>query len=271
MAIITISRGTFSGGKTLAECLGSRLGYPVLSRENTVAEASRTYGISEEEVSSALADPPPFWQQVPGKRLAYLRCITAVLLQHAEKGNLVYHGNAGHLLVGGISHVLRIRVIANMEFRIQAAIKMMNCGREEAIAYIEKVDNKRQKWSHFLYGVQWNDPSLYDAVLNLERMTIDSACMAISQMVGLEDFKVTPASKKAQEDLLLSSKVWIALARDKRTEAAFINVLAEQGRVAIRGKAGSGKVIDAIPLVARQIPGVKDVVMEVGVGSDWYW
>lgn len=271
MAIITISRGTFSGGKTLAECLGNQLGYPVLSREDTVAEASGTYGISEEEVSSALAEPPTFWQQVPGKRLAYLKCITAVLLQHAERGNLVYHGNAGHLLVGGISHVLRIRVIAHMDFRIQAAMRQMNCGREEAVSYIEKIDKKRQKWTYFLYGVQWDDPFLYDAVLSLERMGIDSACMTISHMVEMEDFKVTPASEKAQQDLLLSSKVWIALAKDKRTKAAFVNVLADQGKVAIRGKAGSGKVIDAIPVVARQIPGVKDVVTEVGVGSDWYW
>lgn len=271
MAIVTISRGTFSGGKMLAERLGAQLGYPVLSREETLSEASRAYGISEEEVSSALADPPSFWQQVPGKRLAYLKCITAVLLRHAEEENLVYHGHAGHLLVGPISHVLRVRIIANLEFRVNAAMKQMGFGREEAVAYIEKIDRKRQKWTQFLYGVQWDDPSLYDAVLNLDRVSIETACTAISHMVGLEDFRTTPSSRKAQQDLLLSSTVWIALAKDKRTEAAFVNVVADQGRVTIRGKAGSGKVIDAIPSVAGQVPGVKDVVTDVGVGSDWYW
>jgi cytidylate kinase len=271
MAIITISRGTFSGGKTLAECIGNQMGYPVLSREDTLIEASKTYGISEVEVSSAMADPPHFWEQVPGKRLAYVKCFTAVLLRHAENANLVYHGNAGHLLLGGISHVLRIRVIANMEFRIDAAMKLMNCNREEAIDYVEKVDKKRQKWTSFLYGVQWDDPSLYDAVLNLDRTSITSACDTISHMAGQEDSRVTPASRKAQEDLLLSSRVWIALAKDKRTEAAFVNVTADDGRVAVRGKASSGKVIDSIPLVAEHVPGVKEVATDVGVGSDWYW
>lgn len=271
MAIVTISRGTFSGGKILAECLGEQLRYPVLSREEALAEASRTYGISEAEVETALGEPPHFWQQVPGKRIAYLKCFTAVLLQRAESGNLIYHGNAGHLLIGGISHVLRVRVIAGMEFRIRAAMEQMNCSREAAIAYIDKVDKKRRKWTQFLYGVEWEDPSLYDAVLNLERMGIESACMTISRMVELGDFRVTPGSHQSQEDLLLASKVWIALAKDEHTNSALVKVAADRGTVTVIGKAGSGKVIDAVPAVASRVAGVKEVVTEVGVGSDWYW
>jgi len=271
MAIITVSRGTFSGGKALAECLGSQLGYPVLSREETLAEAARTYGISEEEVNSALGDPPSFWQQVPVKRVAYLKCLTAVLLRKAEEGKLVYHGNAGHFLLGSVSHVLRVRVIANMEYRIRAAREQLKCGREEAVHYIDKVDKKRQKWARFLYGVEWDDPALYDVVLNLDRMSIDSACLAVSQMVELGDFQVTPASHKAQEDLLLGSAVWIALAKDDRTKAAFVNVTADEGKVRIRGNASSGKIVEAIDRVARGVQGVREVSSEVGVGSDWYW
>jgi cytidylate kinase len=251
MAIITISRGTFTGGKILADRLGTTLHYPVLSREDALAEASKTYGISEEEVASALGEPPHFWQQVPG--------------------NLIYHGNAGHLLIGGISHVLRVRVIANIEFRIEAAMNQLKCGRDEAIAYIEKVDKKRRKWAQFLYGVEWDDPALYDVVLNLERMGIVGTCMTIARMVELGDFKVTPASHQTQEDLLLSCKVWIALAKDEHTKTALINVTADQGKVTVRGGAGSGKVIDAIQAVAGRVPGVKEVATEVGVGSDWYW
>jgi cytidylate kinase len=271
MAIVTISRGTFSGGKTLAECLGTQLNYPVLSREEALVEASRSYGISVEEVDSALEEPPHFWQQVPGKRIAYLKCFTAVLLQRAASGNLIYHGNAGHLLIGGISHVLRVRVIANTEFRIQAATEQLKCSRDEAIAYIDRVDRKRRKWAQFLYGVEWDDPALYDVILNLERMEIDSACMTLSQMVDLGDYRVTPASHQSQEDLLLSSRVWIALARDEQTKAAFVKVFADRGQVTVQGKAGSSKVVDAVPLVAGKVPGVKEVVSEVGVGSDWYW
>jgi len=43
-----------------------------------------------------------------------VKCVTAVLLDHARQGNLIYHGHVGHLLLSGISHVLRVRVIADM-------------------------------------------------------------------------------------------------------------------------------------------------------------
>ena len=46
MAIITISRGTKSGGEKLAKCLSERLGWPAISREVIVETASQ-YGVSE--------------------------------------------------------------------------------------------------------------------------------------------------------------------------------------------------------------------------------
>jgi len=39
MSIITISRGTFGGGKAFAENLAQKLGYPCLSREQLSEEA----------------------------------------------------------------------------------------------------------------------------------------------------------------------------------------------------------------------------------------
>ena len=65
MAIITISRGTFSGGKALAERLAERLDYPCLSREEILQDAADEFGISQEGLSAAINEPPPFWQEVP--------------------------------------------------------------------------------------------------------------------------------------------------------------------------------------------------------------
>jgi hypothetical protein len=179
----------------------------------------------------------------------------------------VYHGHAGHLLLAGISHVIRVRVIADMEFRIKAAMTRLNVGRNEAIARIREIDKQRIKWTQFLYGVEWRDPSLYDIVLNLEHMSVDSACEIVARMTELEDFKPTPQSMKAMEDLTLGSLVWAALSRDPRTRAADVKVVADDGVVTITGTTRSESVLLAIPLVARQVEGVKDVRSEVGIGS----
>jgi len=57
--IITISRGTFSGGTDLAECLSHRLGYPCVSRE-VISEAAERYGVSQAALRGALGRAPSF-------------------------------------------------------------------------------------------------------------------------------------------------------------------------------------------------------------------
>ncbi len=271
MAIITISRGTFSGGNDLAECLAERLDYPRLGREEAILEAEKECGVSVEKLTAALKNPPSIWQQTVGPRIAYLKCITAAIMEHAKDGNLVYHGYAGHLLLNGLPNVLRIRVIAGLEFRIQLAMKRMNLSRDESIEYIEKVDKERSKWTYFLYGLEWQDPVLYDWVLNLESISIENACNVIAYRINLDDFKATSQSQKAFDDALLSSRVWASLAKDERTRIASIQVHADSGTINLIGSLGSQKTMDAILQKAEQVPGVKSVVNQMGIGTDWYW
>jgi cytidylate kinase len=57
MAIITISRGSFSGGQGLAECITEKLGYRCISRE-VLVEAAREYGVPLDKLSKALDEAP---------------------------------------------------------------------------------------------------------------------------------------------------------------------------------------------------------------------
>ncbi len=271
MAIITISRGSFSGGKAVAEQLAERLGYPLLSREEVLLQAAEAYGISERELAESLNQPPPFWQQVLGKRLAYVKCVTAVLLEHVGQGSLVYHGNVGHLLLTGISHVLRVRVIAGLERRIAAAMAQAGLGREAAIAHIQRVDEARGRWAKVLYGVNWDDPAQYDVILNLDRLSVASACETVAQMAGLKEFQPTEQSRESLENLSLSCRVWAAMAKDPATRGAGLEVTAQGGEVLITGSVGSSKAVELITRTAQQVEGVKHLRCEVGMGTDWHW
>lgn len=271
MAIITISRGSFAGGRSVAERLAQRLGHPSLSREEVLLQAARQYGISETELTRALNESPPFWQQVPGKRLAYVKCLTAVLLEHASTGNLIYHGHVGHLLLASIPHVIRVRVVADMEYRIRAAMEQARMKREEALAYILRVDEDRSRWARLLYGVDWTDPTQYGAVLNLSQMSVAGACETIARLAELEEFKPTAESQKRFDDLRLSCRVWAALSKNPETRSAGIQVTADGGDVLIRGSVGSSKALESIPRIAAAVEGVKSLRCEAGLGTDWYW
>jgi cytidylate kinase len=271
MAIITISRGTFSGGQALAEELVKKFGYPSISREDVLKKATKEYGISEEDLSSVVNKPPPFWVQVPAKRIAFLKCFTAVLLEQIRDGNLIYHGHAGHLLLTDIPNVMRIRLVADMVYRVKAAKELYKLEGEAAEAYIEKKDRDRRKWARFFYGIELDDPLLYDAVFNLERMGIENVSELISKMIEFDKFKASKASSKKLDDFMLATRVWASLAKDKRTRGASINVTANKGVVAITGNVALEKTVEAVSEVSRQVKGVVEVKNEIGVGGDLYW
>jgi cytidylate kinase len=262
MSIIAISRGTLSGGEALAKGVAERLGYRCVSRE-VILEAAWAYGVPTEELLAAMEKRPPLWERLAGKRTAYLTFVRASLCEHARGGNLVYHGYLGHLLLPGIAHVLGVRVIADVEFRLQAAMQQQHLARPDAMAYLERVDKDRRQWTRFLYDVEWDDPHLYDVVLNLSRISLSAACDAVVHLAAQAEFRPTVASLKAMEDLALSSRVSAELARDPRTRGATLQVVADDGVVTVIGTTQSPEVMGAVPIVVRQADGVKDVRAEV--------
>lgn len=262
MPIITVSRGTFSGGRAIAECLAERLGYPCASRE-MILEAAAQYGVPVTRLKEAMEKPPSFWQRLAGERTGYIDYFRAALCERASKGELVYHGYVGHMLLTGISHVIRVRVIAGWEFRIEAAGRERRLGRKEAIDYITKVDTERARWMQFMYGVNWYDASLYDVVLNLEHMSLESACEVLTRVAQLPDFQPTAASMRAVEDLALSSRVRAALSMDARTRTNEVQVAAKDGVVTITGSAWFQQQVEVVRSVAGQVAGVKEVLCDV--------
>jgi cytidylate kinase len=259
MSIIAISRGTFSGGEALAKRVAERLGYQCLSREMNLEATAKEYGVPAEQLTAEMEKRPSFWHRVIDERTAHLAFVRAALCEQARAENLVYHGLVGHLLLPGISHVISVRVIADMEARIQAAIQQQHLGHKEARAHIEKVDRERRQWTRFLFDVEWDDPHLYAVVLNLSRMNLETACTAVAQLTERAEFKSTPISLKAMEDLTLQSRVSAVLAKDPRTQKAEWSVTAADGIVTITGTTHSSEVQEAVPLMARRVDGVKEV------------
>lgn len=270
MAIITISRGTYSGGKAVAESLGKKLGYPCISKE-IILDAAEEFGVPEDKLIAAMEKPPNSWLQAPGKRIAHLNYVKYALLKRAKNDDLVYHGYAGHLLLGDIAHVMRVRVIADQEYRINAAMRLDNINRREAVSIIKKLDKHSHNWTRFLYGVDWKDPSLYDIIINLDRTSIEGAVEIIARMSELDDFKPDESSRAALNNQVLSSMIWAALTKDERTNVANLRVVADNGIVTISGNAVLEGTQRAIEEVCLNIEGVKQVINETGIGSDWQW
>lgn len=266
MAIITISRGTMSGGEALAKCLAERLGIPAVSQE-ILQEASSRFGISQTLLLQQLEKTKGLIQGPSPQRGLYLAAIQLALAERAPKGPFVYHGHAGHLLLKGVPHVLKVRVIAPLNRRARKMVEAQKTPLEDAKKTIEKMDEGRIKWTRFLYDVDWRDPSLYDLVVNLDAITLESACELIVCALNQPEFQESPESRAMIEDFLLASRVKAALASHERTKGLELEVRAQKGIIEITGSfetggifhSGKQRIKNDLIEVAQPVAGVKEV------------
>jgi cytidylate kinase len=216
MAIITISRGTFAGGQKLAETLAKRLGYRTVSREYLYQTVLEQYGLQYDELMQFLEEAPTLRAMCAGerqdrasvgeRRRQLFTAVRASLCELVKDDNVVYHGYAGHLLLPGVSHVVRVRLIAPRPKRIEMAMARETLSRADASRKIDQVDGERARWTQAFFGVNWGDPLLFDIVINLENVGIDEATELLEAIAKLPRFRATEESLASMRELAARSK-----------------------------------------------------------------
>ena len=261
MSIITISRGSYSYGKIIAEEVAKKLGYTCIARD-VLLEASKDFNLPEIKFLRAINDAPSILDRVIDGKEKYIAYIQAALLKHLHKDNVVYHGLAGHFFVKDLPHALKIRINAEVEDRVKISRERHGISRKEALRSIKKLDKQRNKWSKHLYGIDTLNSSLYDLVIQIGKIMVDDAVDIICNTVRLERFQTTPESQQAMDDLRLSAEVRAALIGIKRD----IQVSAQNGVVHVKATTLESKEFELaqnIKQIAEKIPDVKDVKINV--------
>jgi cytidylate kinase len=258
MSIVTISRGSYSRGKEVAEKLAARLGYECLSRD-VLLEASGEFNISELKLIRALHDSTSVLERFTQGKEKYISYIHSSLLQHVRKDNVVYHGLAGHFFLSNIPHVLKVRVIADMQDRVQEEMRRENISAEKALYILKKDDEERRKWSLQMYGSDTWDSRLYDIVLHIGKLTVDDAVDILFDTAQKPNYQSTPESRKMVEDLALSAKIKVGLFN----MASKIKIEADDGKVTIDllDDIQALKNREEIKKLTRKMDGVKEVVI----------
>lgn len=283
MSIVTISRGSYSRGREVAEKVAERLGFECISRE-IIIEASEEFDVPEIKLLRAIRDAPSFLDRFTFGKERYNAYIQVALLERFQKDNVVYHGLAGHYFVRGISHVLKVRIIGEKEDRVkllmereaifeQAAIAMQGLPvegfkppsrhrgmtEEKTTRILDEIDEARRRWGLHLYGIDTQDPSLYDLMIHIKKLSTDDAADIICRTAALESFQATPESQQAMDDLLLAARVKASLV-DRHPR---IKVAANEGAVYIALEGGSFGEEKAIRDAVAEIPGVKKIDINV--------
>jgi cytidylate kinase len=260
MAIITISHQMGAGGPEIGLALAQRLGYRYVDHE-LIQDAVRRYGLAEEKLSHLDESKPTLFERFDAETRHYITILQTTLLEFAEADNTVLMGRGGQWLLRGIPHVLRVRVIAPFELRVRQWIRRTaeltgeTPNQRAAADFVRRDDTERAGRMRYLYEVDIDDPSIYDLVVNTEKVRHDAVADMIERVIRRPEMTTTDAGRAIVAARALASRVQVALATNPETRRYRITVEAEEGVVTLEGTSALDRAVE----VARGVPGVREV------------
>ncbi len=85
------------------------------------------------------------------------------------------------MILRGWPKALHVRVMAPVETRIRRVAERQNIPLKCAQEQVKTSDRYRRNYLMRFYHVRWDDPELYDLVINTERISPLTAAVLISQ------------------------------------------------------------------------------------------
>ena len=245
----------------MAEKLAAQLNYECISRE-IILEASEQFNIPEIKLVRAIHDSPSILDRFTYGRERYIAFFRSALLKRLQNDNVIYHGLAGHVFLQKIPHVLKVRIIANIEDRIKEEMKREHISADQARHILVKDDAERRRWSLVLYGMDTWDQRFYDMTLHLDTMDVDEAVSIIAGTLLHNCFQTTPQSRELLKDLSLSAQVEAALTNDfpKATADAGNGVVYVNARGSL---VDEKRITRKVKHIVEKVDGVKKIYVNI--------
>jgi Cytidylate kinase-like family/BON domain len=226
-------------------------------------EASKRYGIAEAKFEEVLETQGRWWERWLESLRLYRITLQAAMCEVAQGGNIVYHGRAGQALFPGIPSVLKVLTTADPDVRAQRARNKRGGDLDSAKRYLKELDRVRSRRLRSLFNFDWQDPLLYDLVINTTNLGTDTAAALVAEAARRVDEEATPQSAKAFADLTTTARVQAALITSPRTRNVILNVQADGARVKISGILADSELEKEIVEIAKKVPGVREVITDI--------
>ncbi|OPZ16115.1 MAG: Sporulation initiation phosphotransferase F [candidate division BRC1 bacterium ADurb.BinA364] len=266
MPFVTIFGAMYCEAGEVARRAAEALGCP-LAPGDPIAEAAETYGASEKRIRQALRPDASLVGAMPLKLRANLVYLQAVLARRVEEGAAVHLGFGGHLIPRSISHVLRVCLVANLEYRLKRAAEIDGLAEKQARRAIHADDEERARFVQHLHGLGPWDESLYDIVAPMHERGVEETVELIAESARARVLAATAASRQAAADFRAASE----LAADLCRRGYDVDVEFSEGRASISLRKFTfllERAKEKIEEAAREFPNVQQV--EVGVGPEFY-
>jgi cytidylate kinase len=265
MAIITISRQMGTGAYQIATEVAKKLKFTLVDGELISVCASK-YGLSSEMLQMIDEKPPSYNTSEDRKRAAALNTLELILLDYARKGNVILYGRGCQYLLKECGNVLRLRIIADFEDRVERFAEREWIDPDLARSMTRRSDHQRGGFIHFYFNRTWDDPLGYDITFNTSRLSPETIIESI--VVAAKDPYLKEANAGVIElidNAILTNKIKIALLNATDLDYRPFKIVAQKGCVHLSGYLTSDEEKKSAIKIVKSVKGVKAVEEDIQV------
>jgi cytidylate kinase len=266
-----MTREMGSLGKDVAEAVSARLGKPAVYHE-IIDPLANKMRLRKSHVIRFLDGKANIWERLTTDKTSlsiYTADETVALVESGDVG-VIRGWGAVHLL-RSIPHVICVRVCAPLELRTQRMMERLNTDDKDFVLNeINLSEEAHGAITRRHFGINWQDPALYDLAFNTERLSAEECADEVMALARNVKFQETEKSLEMLADLALETHVLAALRADPRTAKIRISISADQGCVTLAGILDSGVEAADVSRVATAVPGVKKVIPDFGSAEERY-
>ena len=202
--VITIARGSGSGGKTIGNMLSEELGIPCYERQ-ILKMASEYSGLSENlfiEVDERLRGSyvARKLSGIPGTNtiakptekefvsdLNLFNIQAEIIRNLAKTESCIIIGKCANNILRKYSNVINVYIEAPRDYCVQSIMNRLGVEEDEANRMIYHTDKYRSEYyKYYSGGEDWTNPTNYDLVLNTARISKEDCVRIIKKYVQMK-------------------------------------------------------------------------------------
>jgi cytidylate kinase len=266
MYFITVSRKLGAQGTEIAKLVAKELQYNFYDTE-VIENTAREMGILDDIGKVDDKVPPLLKRFFTHRPEILLDRLHSVIYELAGRGNAVFLGRGGNIFLRSIPGALHIRIIASRQKRLQTLLER-GFKREAALVAMEKSDHERESFIKFAFRRDWENPELYDMVLNTDNLAVDVAAHTILCVARTEDVKSLSADAKNSLEIMgLAARVEAALTEGGFPPSYISSSVSGDGKVLLTGVVQVPWERSAAEGAIKGVEGVESVENRIEIAS----
>lgn len=184
----------------------------------------------------------------------------------ANKGDVVIRGWGSTCLLRPIQHVVCVRITRSFEKRVEWLMDSVETHNQSyAESEIRRSDAAHAARMYDQFGVSWGDPLLYDLVLNMDRLSVDSCVEQIKLLVNRPEFQPSDESRGMLANMTLDARIRAEMKDHAETRNTNVTVESANGVVTLRGIVFNKQELEETDRITSEVSGVHRVVNELRV------